>query len=96
MLCEHRYTDIEELTRGERISASEIERDIRDYGCELVQYPDSIDLDVVEVFDSNPREWNVVAPIYTAQEGLSDLSIELSVTDFQGTGTIVLENIRVR
>ena len=96
MLCEGRYIDIEHLTGGEKISASEIEQEILDYGCELVQYPTLIDLDVVDVAGSDPKEWSVVAPIYTKQEGLSDLSIELSLIDNQGVEKVVLENIRVR
>jgi hypothetical protein len=51
----------------------------------------------VEVENSNPKEWSVVAPIYTSEEGCSDLSIELSLIE---NGKEIykseLDNIRVR
>jgi len=51
---------------------------------------------VVEVFGSNLKEWGVVAPIYTAEEGVSDLSIELSFTE-NGEAILKseLDNLRV-
>ncbi len=97
LLCSQRYEELESLTDGVRLSASEIEQSISEYGCEVVPYPGLVELDVIEGVGSNPREWSVVAPIYTTEEGLSDLSLELSLTE---NGKAIykseLDNIRVR
>ncbi len=60
-------------------------------------YPAAIEIDTLEVTDSNPKEWSVVAPIDTEEEGLSDLSMELSLTE-NGKRILKseLENIHVR
>lgn len=96
-LLAKQYGELEKITNGSRMSASEIEEAVSDYGCELTDYPDSIQLDVIEVEGGNPKEWSVVAPIFTKEEGLSDLSLELSITDNgQPVYEIEIDNIRVR
>ena len=97
LLFSKKYEDIEAFTQGVRMSSAEINECISEYGCKLVPYPEEIALDIVLVEGSDPKEWSVIAPIYTEEEGLSDLSLELSLIDnnttFYKTG---LENIRVR
>jgi hypothetical protein len=97
LLLNKAYADLASLTGGVRLSARDIEECITEYGCELVAYPENIQLDVVGISGSSPKEWSVVAPIYTAEEGISDLSIELSLTE---SGEAILkselDNIRVR
>lgn len=78
-LLAKQYGELEKITNGSRMSASEIEEAVSDYGCELTDYPDSIQLDVIEVEGSNPKEWSVVAPIFTKEEGLSDLSLDFQL-----------------
>jgi len=89
--------DLASFTGGVSQNACDIGECITEYGCELVAYPENIQLDVVEVFGSNLKEWGVVAPIYTAEEGVSDLSIELSFTE-NGEAILKseLDNLRVR
>lgn len=70
-----------EITDGKRLSSKEIECAISDRGCRLAPYPEDIDLDVIEVTDGNPPQWSVSAPVYTEQEGLSDLSVEPTVIE---------------
>ena len=91
------YIDLARFTGGVRLNASDIEECITEYGCELVAYPEIIQLDTVEVSGSSPKEWSVVAPIYTAEEGVSDLSIELSlIENGEAILKFELDNIRVR
>ncbi len=97
LLLEQKYKDLEEFTGSKRLTADEIKYCIQDYGYHLVQYPDEIILDVIEITDSNPTEWSVIAPVHTVEEGLSDLSIELSVIDNgEKIFRVELDNIRVR
>jgi hypothetical protein len=97
LLLEKKYKELEEFTDSKRLSAYEIRYSIEEYGFQLIQYPNEIKLDVIEVTGSNPKEWSVVAPIYTDEEGMSDLSIELSVIDNgKKLYRTELDNIRVR
>jgi hypothetical protein len=97
LLCNQKYGALEKLTSGIRLSADEIEQSIEEYGYLLTPYPDSVELDVIEVIGSMPREWSVVAPIYTEEEGLSDLSLELSLLDSgENIYKSELDSIRVR
>ena len=97
LLLSENYDELERFTNGSRMSSNEICETILAYGYQLVSYPDNLKLDIVEVKNSSPREWNVVAPIYTSEEGLSDLSIELSlIENGKELYKSELDNIRVR
>lgn len=56
---------------------------VADYGREIVPAPPGgyDQLNIVEVSGRNPREWHVYVPIYTKEEGRSDLTLELTVID---------------
>lgn len=97
LLLSQKYNDLVIFTNGIRMTSDEIKESIIEYGYQLIPYPEKIELDIVEVDDRNPKEWSVIAPIFTAQEGCSDLSIELSVIDNnKSIYTAQLDNIRVR
>ncbi|HXV84121.1 MAG TPA: hypothetical protein VEG60_30070 [Candidatus Binatia bacterium] len=81
------------------MSADEIEQCVMDYGCEIVPLPtEGFDLvDVVEVADSIPPQWSVYVPLWTREEGLSDLTLRLTVFEAsteQGF-KVELDDIRV-
>ena len=38
-------------------------------------------IDVVAISASNPHRWSVVVPLWTVEEGRSDLSLELTLED---------------
>ncbi|MCU8002292.1 MULTISPECIES: DUF7668 domain-containing protein [unclassified Shewanella] len=97
LLLSENYDELERFTNGSRMSSNEICEAILEYGYQLVSYPDNLKLNIVEVKNSSPREWSVVAPIYTSEEGLSDLSIELSlIENGKELYKSELDNIRVR
>ncbi len=80
-LLAKKYEELEHLTGSKNLSAAYMMECIDEYGCHLMPYPESINLDVVEISKSSPKEWSVVAPIYTIEEGMSDLSLELTIID---------------
>ncbi len=96
MLLNKEYQQIESLTQGIRLNAKEIENSILDYGFTLVPYPETIELDIIEIAEAKPKSWSIVAPVYTKEEGLSDLSIELTlVKNGNKKLRIELDNIHV-
>ena len=79
-LAAARYAELELLTGGVRLSASELANAIREYGRRVVPPPDAaLSLDVVPITGSDPASWSVNVPIWTAEEGVSDLTLELTV-----------------
>lgn len=79
------YAAVEALTAGQRLNAGEIAQVIADYGRRLVPLPaDSDPRSVVEIEGSNPERWSVYVDLWTAEEGRSDLTLELTLTDSSG------------
>ncbi|RRC96762.1 hypothetical protein EHS89_20625 [Amphritea balenae] len=78
------------------MSVEEMAWAISEYGEKLIPYPEQVNLDIIEISNSALKSWSVTAPVYTHVEGLSDLSIELTVTqNAQGKFTLSLDDIRV-
>ena len=71
------------LASKSRLSAEEIRGVIKSYGRRLV-FPaaQTEELsDVVEVKGASPRCWSVNLPLWTEEEGRSDLTLEMHFTD---------------
>jgi hypothetical protein len=76
------YAGVEALTGGQRLRAGEIAQAITDYGRRLVLPPaDSAPRSVVDIEGSNPERWSIYVDLWTAEEGRSDLTLELTMTD---------------
>lgn len=98
LLVDRRYIDVASLTARNRLTAGEIEQAIQEYGGTLVFPPEDAfsSMDVIELDGVSPPKWSVVMPLWTQQEGRSDLSIELTVEErLEGT-RIELDNVHVR
>ena len=82
MLVGHDFADLESLSKGIRLSQSEMEQAVREYPGTLVMPEGSSipELDVVEVRDSNPTQWSVDIPLWTKEEGRSDLTMHITMT----------------
>jgi hypothetical protein len=84
MLASRDYRGIEAATRGVRLTAAEVENAVREYGRTVaVPPPEAYDefLEVVEVRAPGPRRWSVNMPVWTEEEGRSDLTAELTLVD---------------
>jgi hypothetical protein len=78
------YSLIENVTHHRNLTANQIERAVSEYGRRLVPPPDTW-WETVEVTPIDVGErpsFNVVAPVWTEEEGRSDLSLELLLTEF--------------
>lgn len=80
-----------------RLNADDVQGVIDDYGCRLVSPPEGAytDLDVVRVTAATVPTWSVWAPIYTVEEGISDLTLQMTVVLSEGKVNIELNDIRV-
>ena len=91
------YDQIVRTTGGQRLDAAAIEAAIRGYGKTLVSPPDSIydHLDAIRVQNIHPPRWSVRVGLWTADEGRSDLSVELTVIEDESGYVIELDDIHV-
>jgi hypothetical protein len=96
LLAHQRYDDVAKITRSTRLTASEIEGAVRDYGRHLVFPPEEAfeALDVVPISDS-PGSYSVQMRLFTAEEGESDLSLDLTLKFGNAATVIELNDIHV-
>jgi len=97
LLVKGKYAEIETLTRGSRLNAQEMANAIRDYGRQLIAPPDDAFrlIEAIEIRNSQPRRWSIVVPLWTLEEGRSDLSLEMTVTTGECGLTIEVDDIHV-
>ena len=82
LLVRGEYGAIEKLTRGVRLSASELESSIRNYGRTLVPPGPAwwTSVTITPVVAEGPPAVHLAVPLWTAEEGRSDLTLELKLT----------------
>jgi hypothetical protein len=91
------YNFLAEPSVSSRLSANDLKRAIDEYGQRLVPPPSDVylNLDAVHVRDSSASTWSVRVPLWTQEEGRSDLTLELTVT-FTATGpSVTLDDLHV-
>lgn len=97
LLVAGRYAELDTLTKGVRLSAQEVAKAISDYGRQLVMPADDAFclLDVVEIRNARPHRWSVTMPLWTQEEGRSDLSLELTIIRDHAAFDVELDDIHV-
>jgi hypothetical protein len=81
LLVAGRYDELSRLGGGESLGAQELASAVAEYGRTLVPPPASRQPpDFIRITGTPTEAWSVVAPLYTQEEGLSDLSLELTLT----------------
>ena len=96
LLAEGAYEVLEVMTRGRRLSADEMRSAVHEYGATLVPLPEPAldELDVVQVTGSALPTFDVVVDLWSYEEGRSDLSLELRLTDrFDGAHDVEILDI---
>ena len=80
-----------------RLSADDLREVIRTYGCKLIDLPEHAydRLDVIEITDSNPPAWSVHVPLWSEEEGLSDLTLQLTIEKDRNQWNIELDDLLV-
>jgi hypothetical protein len=96
LLVAGKYSELEALTHGIRVKADDMARVVSEYGHQLVPVPEhGFDLmDIVEVAGPK-KQWSVFMPLWTKEEGRSDLSIVLTVLREGNDVRVELDDILV-
>lgn len=83
LLVEKEYSEIATLTKNQRLTEAQISEAIIEYGRTLVSPPYSFHerINIVPIINSAPTRWSVDFPLWTLEEGESDLSVELTCID---------------
>lgn len=89
-LVAKRYAELEADGRSGRVTAEELRRTIEEYGRVLVPVPKEA-FQLADVFEVTGDEggWAIDLPLWTKEEGRSDLTLSLS-TQLQG-GEVKIE-----
>jgi|SRR5690242_7377736 hypothetical protein len=95
-LVERRYSQIASDGRIGRLTVDELERAVREYGRTLTELPDEgfADSDVIPL-DADPSVCAVNIPLWTREEGRSDLTLSLTVRNVAGTVTVEIDDLHV-
>ena len=86
------------LTEGSRMSVDDIRAVVDGYGRTLVLPPPKVydELDAIEVRNAPKRTFNIRFPLWTEEEGRSDLELVLTAVDFaEGLWTIHVDSVLV-
>ncbi len=89
LLVRGEYRSLEVLSGGNRLTAEQLQQAVAEYGCRLVPPPTNtieslVYGDVGEVKGSSPTHWPVYVILWTAEEGRSDLTLDLTLVDSPG------------
>jgi hypothetical protein len=97
LLVAGKYAELETLTHGVRLKAKDIATAVADHGKRLVSPPDDGFklMNVVEVKNARPRQWSIATPLWTQEEGRSDLTVELTLIERQNSFVIELDDLHV-
>ena len=92
--------DFEELLGGcirSRLTTEDLDKVLRGYGRKLVPPPVDAydDLDAVQVKGAAVPTWSVRAPLWTDEEGRSDLTLELTIALGPGEPSVELDDLHV-
>jgi hypothetical protein len=90
------FDSLEEDGRAGRVGADGLRRSITEYGRTLVVLPnEAFDLVEAGMVTARPREWWIVVPMWTAEEGRSDLSLELAAVPTQDGHRLEVTDLHV-
>jgi hypothetical protein len=93
-----KYEELENLTKGIRLTSEQIKNAIEGYGKTIIRPGIELNqlIDAIEVKDKMNKSWSVNVALWTKEEGRSDLTLELTVIK-QGNNqcNIEIENIHV-
>ncbi len=89
--------NMDDVVRRSRVTSDEISNAIHGYGCTLVSPPHSAFEDVtpIAVEGSAGTVWTMDAPLYTLEEGRSDLSMILTMRIVSDQYEFEIDDVRV-
>jgi hypothetical protein len=83
LLVRGQYVTVEKVTRGRRLTADQIAAAIAEYGRTLTAPADDwwSTVEITPIHVGEHAAFHVAAPLWTCEEGRSDLTLELQLTE---------------
>jgi hypothetical protein len=96
-LAREDYESLIQHCSKSRLTSDDLRSVVHDYGRKLVSPPSDAykDLDSVEVNSATVPKWSIRAPVWTREEGQSDLTLELTITLGPGEPSVELDDVHV-
>jgi hypothetical protein len=96
-LVDGKYQELERRTGGVRLTSVEMEEAVRGYGRTLIHLPAGAleCVDVIRIDRLSRPSWSLVVPLWTREEGRSDLSLELTLREGNDGLAVEIDDIHV-
>lgn len=96
-IVQGRYPEAIEFCSVSRASASDLERVVNEYPYTFILPPPAAydELDILRIDDLERARWSVRVPMWTREEGRSDLELQLTVVIEDGRVGIELDDFLV-
>jgi hypothetical protein len=97
LLVDGRYDELARRTGGKRLTSEQMAAAVSGYGRRLIDLPSEAwdKLDAVRIKDAVPPAWSVRVDLWSAEEGRSDLTLELTVKQNGSSYDIEVEDLHV-
>ena len=95
LLVSKDYEALENITKCNRLTAKDIQNCVKEYGKSIIEPPNEAysKIDIVRI--KGTMEYSVNMPLWTKEEGRSDLTILLSINLAKSYNTICIDDIHV-
>ncbi len=95
-LVEGRFDQLERDGRSGRLSSHELKKTLKAYGRTIITLPDEA-FGFVDVYSVKGHEsiWALDVPLWTAEEGRSDLTLSLTVSENQDGVQLEIDDLHV-
>lgn len=97
LLAQGEYQAVASMTGSKRLTAAELRTAVEEYGRTLVIPPGGLPPDIEEIEDQeDPHVLYLVVDMWTAEQGRSDLSLELTLTENRlGLIDVAIDNLHM-
>lgn len=95
MLAAARFNDLEADGRAGRLTAEELRRAVQEYGRTLRELPEEAWALVDEYRQNNSDDFSLDVPLWTIEEGRSDLTLSISVRETREGVTLSIDDLHV-
>jgi hypothetical protein len=81
-LAKGEYERVIKMAPTSKVNAAELHAAVKEYGRSVLPLLEHEwnRIEYMEITGSRPQSWFAVVPVFTVEEGLSDLSLELTLT----------------
>ena len=94
-LAQGKFDLIAKSNRNGRVNMHDVTRVIEEYGCTLIPLPEH-GYDIIQLYPVRDKsETDMYIPLWTKEEGRSDLTLSVTVSERDGELEIGIDDLRV-